>query len=335
MTQPLYSYLLSHTREPAHLLRLRERTAEFAGPRARNAVSPEQGSFLRWLVASLGARRALEVGVFTGYSSVAIASALPPASEGGLLLALERDPRPLDLARRAWAEAGVDDRVQPRVGDAKETLAELVAALEAWEASEGKAEAASAAEGGRRRVRPSSPFSYDFAFIDADKRGYGSYYESCLRLVRPGGVIAIDNVLWYGRVTEPDEEEEDEEEEEEQEEDEGEDEEVEGKERGEGAQAATVEAGGDAASAPEQRQQSLPLRVSSAEERLPAAAAAAPEGVQRQQKRRRKKRDRRWVASQKAATQAIRDLNASLLKDERIDLSIIPVGDGIALCRKR
>lgn len=270
MDQPLYAYLLRHTREPAHLLKLREETARFAGPRARNAVSPEQGSFLRWLVASLGATRALEVGVFTGYSSVAIASALPPASEGGLLLALERDARPLELARRAWAAAAVDDRVRAVVGDAREELARLVAEKE--EADEAAAASSSSP------VPPFPPF--DFAFIDADKRGYISYFESCLRLVRKGGVIAIDNVLWYGRV---------------------------------------------AAAAEEE------------EEREPAAAAeeaggSGGEGGDSQ--RRKKKKEEKAAAQQRAATEAVRELNARLLADERIDLSIIPVGDGIALCRK-
>ena len=135
-------------------------------------VSVDTGALLGWVVGVLGARRAVEVGVFTGYSSTAIAAALPA---GGTLVALEKDERPLALARAAWAAAGVADRVDLRVGDASAALA----ALEADPASRG---------------------AYDFAFIDADKRGYDAYYEACLRLVRPGGVIAVDNLLWYGRV---------------------------------------------------------------------------------------------------------------------------------------
>ena len=307
MNQPLYSYLLRHTREPAHLLKLREQTAKFAGPRARNAVSPEEGNFLRFLVASLGAKRALEVGVFTGYSSVAIASALPPASEGGLLLALERDERPLKLAQRAWAEAGVEDRVRAVLGDAKVELAKLVAA----KAASDEEEASVRIGGGDAAASAASAFSpfplFDFAFIDADKRGYLSYFESCLKLVRKGGIIAIDNVLWYGRVAEEEAEEVEEEEEEEE-------------EFGEEGERSEGEPG----------PATLEDKFPSSEERL----APAPRSVRREQQRLKKKRDRRWVASQKAATEAVRELNARLLRDERIDLSIIPVGDGIALCRK-
>lgn len=286
MDQPLYAYLLRHTREPAHLLKLREETARFAGPRARNAVSPEQGNFLRWLVATLGATRALEVGVFTGYSSVAIASALPPASEGGLLLALERDARPLELARRAWAAARVDDRVRAVVGDAREELERLVAEREEAAADEAR-EAAAAAKG----ASPPPPFPlFDFAFIDADKRGYLSYFESCLKLVRKGGVIAIDNVLWYGRVAAAEEEEERE----------------------------------------EERQQE-PAATAGGDDEGEAGGSGGEEGEDR---RRQKKKEEKAAAQQRAATEAVRELNARLLADERIDLSIIPVGDGIALCRK-
>jgi predicted O-methyltransferase YrrM len=135
-------------------------------------VSVDTGALLAWLVGATCARRAVEVGVFTGYSSTALAAALPP---DGTLLALEKDERPLALARAAWAAAGVADRVDARVGDARETLASLLA-------------------------DPASHGAYDFAFIDADKRGYDAYYEACLQLVRRGGVVAIDNLLWYGRV---------------------------------------------------------------------------------------------------------------------------------------
>ena len=331
MDQPLYSYLLRHTREPPHLVRLREETAKFAGPRARNAVSPEQGNFLRFLVATLGAKRALEVGVFTGYSSVAIASALPPAAEGGLLLALEKDPRPLVLAKKAWEAAGVEDRVRAVVGDAREELARLVAAQEEAEGAEKAEEAAALREGERRAAddadgaaAPSSSSSssapFDFAFIDADKRGYLDYFESCLKLVRKGGVIAIDNVLWYGRVAERPEPEGEATTEEEEEETEGggEEERSETEEEGRApAESATLEA----------------RFPGSEEERL---SEAAPDAVLRssQERLRAKKRERRRAASQRAATEAVRELNSRLLEDARIDLSIVPIGDGIALCRK-
>jgi len=173
VTGRLYRYLLEHTREPAVLTNLRTQTSAFAPGRERNAVSPDQGAFLGWLVGTLGVGRAVEVGVFTGYSSTAMALALPAT---GLLVACEKDDRPLALARAAWEAAGVSGKIDCRVGPAGETLSSLLA---------------DPAHG---------PASFDFAFIDADKRGYAGYYEQCLRLVRVGGVVAIDNVLWYGRV---------------------------------------------------------------------------------------------------------------------------------------
>ena len=176
VTGRLYEYLLHHTREPAVLTNLRSQTAAFAPGRERNAVSPDQGAFLGWLVGALGVRRAVEVGVFTGYSSTAMALALPA---DGLLVACEKDDRPLALARAAWAAAGVDAKIDARVGPAGETLDALLADPAA------------------------GPASFDFAFIDADKRGYAAYFEQCLRLVRVGGVVAVDNVLWYGRVADP------------------------------------------------------------------------------------------------------------------------------------
>jgi O-methyltransferase len=157
------------------LRRLRADTAALLGRRERNMVSVDTGAMLGWLVRALRVNRAVEVGVFTGYSSTAIAAALPP---GGTLTALEKDEHPLQLARAAWRDAGVSDRVDLRVGDASETLTALLA-------------------------EPGAPNSYDFAFIDADKRGYAAYYEACLRLVKPGGVVAVDNLLWYGRVADP------------------------------------------------------------------------------------------------------------------------------------
>ncbi|KAL6773954.1 hypothetical protein ACKKBG_A23200 [Auxenochlorella protothecoides x Auxenochlorella symbiontica] len=134
-------------------------------------ITPDQGAFMHWLVATLRATRAIEVGVFTGYSSIATATALGP---GGKLLACDPDERALAVARRCWDRAGVLDRIVEHVRPARETLELLLSAGEAGQ--------------------------YDFAFVDADKRGYMGYYEQLLQLVRPGGVIAFDNVLWYGQV---------------------------------------------------------------------------------------------------------------------------------------
>ncbi|GLC66081.1 hypothetical protein PLESTF_000382600 [Pleodorina starrii] len=212
MTPRLYSYILEHTREPEVLRQLREATAAVSG--AHMQITPEQGALLALLVELIGARRVVEVGVFTGYSSTAMAMALPP---DGRLVALDRDERPLELARRFWAQAGLADRVELRVGPALDSLGQLLAR--------------------------DGPGSYDMAFIDADKRSYDQYYELLLKLVRPGGLIAIDNTLFFGRVVEPE-------------------------------------------------------------------------------------------PNDKAAI-ALRDLNAKLLADPRVSVSLVPIGDGMTLCRRR
>jgi predicted O-methyltransferase YrrM len=165
-------------REPAVLTRLREATA--ALPQHRMQVAPEEGAFLAMLVELTGARRCIEVGTFTGYSSTAVALALPA---DGRLVCCDVSEEWTSIARRHWDEAGVADRIDLRVAPAVETLDGLLAAGE---------------EG-----------SYDFAFVDADKTGYDGYYERLLRLVRPGGLIAIDNTLWGGRVLDRDTEDED------------------------------------------------------------------------------------------------------------------------------
>ena len=170
LTDELYDYILSVSlREPEVLFRLREETA--ALPWAECQISPEQGQFIAFLVRLLGARRALEVGVFTGYSSLWVALALP---EDGQMIACDVNAEWTTTAQRYWREAGVDHKIDLRLAPAVETLDELV---ETGESS-----------------------SFDFAFIDADKQNYDAYYERCLRLVRPGGLIAIDNVLRYGLV---------------------------------------------------------------------------------------------------------------------------------------
>jgi caffeoyl-CoA O-methyltransferase len=213
LTDRLYDYFLANfLREPKVLARLRAETARMA--EAHMQIAPEQGQFMAFLVELIGARRAIEIGTFTGYSSLAVALALPP---DGRLVACDVSPEWTGIARRYWTEAGVADRIDLRLGPALETLA----ALE----TEGQSG------------------SFDFAFIDADKVSYDAYFEACLRLVRPGGLIAVDNVLWDGRVADP--------------------------------------------------------------------------------------------AADDPSTKAIRALNAKLHADPRVSLAVVPIGDGLALARRR
>ena len=171
----LYGYLLQHTREPDVLRELRVETATLRGSQMQ--VPPEQGAFMRLLVELIGAKRVVEVGTYTGYSSIAMALALPSAEDGGKLVACDSSEPSFEVARRYWEKAGVSDVVEERLGDAKATLARLVEEQ---------------GDGGP---------SYDVGFIDADKRGYWHYYDTMVTsLVRKGGLIAIDNVLWYGKV---------------------------------------------------------------------------------------------------------------------------------------
>jgi predicted O-methyltransferase YrrM len=211
--EELHAYLVSvGAREPEVLRRLREETAEL--PQRGMQIAPEQGALLALLIRLLDARRCLEVGTFTGYSSTAVALALPP---GGRLVCCDVSREWTDVARRTWADAGVADRVTLRLGPAADSLDALLAAGEAG--------------------------TYDFAFIDADKGGYDGYVERALRLVRPGGLIAIDNVLWSGAVADP--------------------------------------------------------------------------------------------ADHDPSTEAIRALNAKLAADERVDIAMVPIGDGLTLLRVR
>jgi len=213
MTDELYRYLLEHSLRDHPVLReLREETA--ALPMARMQVGPEQGQFLALLARLTGAKRCLEIGVFTGYSSLAVAMALP---DDGTIVALDVNEEWTAIARRYWKKAGVEKKIDLRIGKALGTLDTLI----------------SLRESGR----------YDFAFIDADKTSYLDYYERCLELVRRGGLIAVDNTLWSGRVADP--------------------------------------------------------------------------------------------ANNEADTVALRAFNEALHKDERIDLSLVPVGDGVTLARKR
>lgn len=209
----LYDYLLSRSlREPEPLRRLRDET--LAMPRASMQISPEQGQFMALLVRVLGATRTLEIGTFTGYSAAWVASALPA---DGRIVACDISEEWTSIARRYWSELGLDARIDLRLAPALDTLDDLLTAGEA----------------GR----------YDFAFIDADKENYENYFERSLSLLRTGGLIAVDNVLWGGSVVDPD------------------------------------------------------------------------------------KRDK--------DTEAIRAFNEARLEDDRVDLSLVPIGDGLTLARKR
>src|SRR5215469_13180893 len=213
MTDDLYAYLLGASRrEPDLLKRLRDETAKRQD--ARMQISPEQGQFMQFLVKLTDARRCIEVGVFTGYSSLAVALGLPA---DGRILACDVSKEFTDVARRYWKEAGVERKIELKLAPALKTLD---ASLKAGEA-------------GR----------YDFAFIDADKANYANYYERILKLLRPGGLVLVDNVLWSGRVLDKGDQSED--------------------------------------------------------------------------------------------TVAIRTFNQALLKDERVDVSMLSIGDGLTLARKR
>ena len=170
MTDRLYDYLLKVSlREPPLLADLRAETAKL--PMAGMQISPEQGQFMALLAELIGARRAIEVGTFTGYSALCVAQALPP---DGKLIACDISEEFTSVARRYWAKSGIADRIDLRLAPALDTLKSLLAG------------------GGAG--------SFDFAFIDADKTQYDAYYEAILKLLRPGGLVAIDNVLWSGAV---------------------------------------------------------------------------------------------------------------------------------------
>lgn len=209
----LYEYILGVSlREPAVLRRLREETA--AMPEHNMQISPEQGQFMALLLRLMGAHRCLEIGTFTGYSALAVALAI---DDEGTVLALDTSEEYTDVARRYWKEAEVDEKIELRLAPALETLEEMLDADD-------------------------QRGTYDFAFIDADKTNYNRYYEACLQLVRDGGLIALDNTLWDGKVADKSE--------------------------------------------------------------------------------------------QDADTAAIRELNEKLYADERIELSLLPIADGLTLCRK-
>jgi len=213
LDERLYRYLLDVSlREPDVLRRLRAETAEREN--ASMQIAPEQGQFMALLVELIGAERTLEIGTFTGYSALAVALALPAH---GRVIACEVSEEYARVARRWWAEAGVAEKIELHVEPAIETLDRMLE------------------DGLGRR--------FDFAFIDADKQGYLDYWERSLRLVRRGGLITVDNVLWDGRVADPENAEE--------------------------------------------------------------------------------------------STQAIRAFNARVRDDDRVDLSLVPIGDGLTLARVR
>ena len=213
LTPELYDYLKSVSlREPLILKQLRKETSQ--QPLATMQISPEQGQLMRLLVQLIGAKNILEVGVFTGYSALSMAMTLP---DDGKIIACDVSEEWTAIARRYWKEARLDQKIDLRLAPAADTLKTLV--------DEGR-------EG-----------QFDMAFIDADKESYDTYYELCLKLLRPGGLILIDNTLWEGKVANPD----------------------------------IVD----------------------------------------------------------VDTNSIQALNLKLLKDERVDISLLPVGDGLTLVRKR
>ena len=215
LSPAIQEYLIANSLRETELQRqLREETAKALGGSASMQIAPEQGQFMALMAKLTGARLVLEIGTFTGYSALAVAQALPA---DGRLIACDISPDWTAIGRRYWAEAGIADRIDLRLGNAVETVAALRSSPQAGQ--------------------------FDMAFIDADKGNYSRYYEDCLALVRKGGLIMIDNVLWGGSVADP----------------------------------------SDSAS----------------------------------------------------DTVAIRELNAALHTDDRIDLSLVPIGDGLTLARKR
>ena len=213
MTADLHRYVVENSlREPEILARLRAETARLA--HAGMQIGPEQGQLMALLAKLIGAKKCIEVGVFTGYSSLVVALALPT---DGRIVACDISEEWTSIGRRYWAEAGVEHKIDLHLGRATRTLDELIGAGEAG--------------------------TYDYAFIDADKPSYDAYYERILQLVRPGGLILIDNVLWSGAVAD--------------------------------------------------------TQITDAD------------------------------------TSALRQLNAKLHKDERVDMSLLGIGDGLMLVRKR
>ena len=171
-TDELHDYVVAHGMPPDETDRALIAETAALGDLAGMQIAPDQAALLTFLVRLSGARRAVEIGTFTGYSALAVARGLPP---DGRLLCCDVSEEWTSIARRYWERAGVADRIELRLGPAVETLRALPAAD-----------------------------SFDFAFIDADKGGYQTYYDEVLARLRPGGLICVDNVLWSGRIVEPD-----------------------------------------------------------------------------------------------------------------------------------
>jgi len=213
VTDDIHQYILDHSlREPDVLARLRAETSRH--PHAMMQIGPEQGQLMALLARLINAKRCIEIGVFTGYSTLVVALALP---DDGKIVACDVNEAWTSIGKRYWKEAGVDRKIDLRLQPALLTLDSLIAAGESG--------------------------SYDYAFIDADKPNYDAYYERVLQLLRAGGLILIDNVLWSGKVADP--------------------------------------------------------------------------------------------AANDAETLAFKHLNTKLLKDERVDVSLLGIGDGVTLVRKR
>lgn len=213
LSSNVYRYLINHSiREPFALSELRSETHKL--PDSIMQISPEQGQFMALLVQLMGAKKTLDIGTFTGYSALAVALALPT---DGKVIAFDVSEEWTNIAKTYWNKANVADKIDLKLGSATDSLDALLANGEAN--------------------------TYDFAFIDADKANYDNYYERALKLVRPGGLIAVDNVLWSGRVADPDEHD--------------------------------------------------------------------------------------------ASTTCIRNLNSKIFRDERVSISMLPIGDGLTLTRKR
>jgi predicted O-methyltransferase YrrM len=173
LSDVLYQYLLANSvREPEILAKLRQETAQH--PLVNMQISPEQGQLMGLLVRLIGAKKCLEVGVFTGYSSLVVALNLPA---DGRIVACDVSAEFTSIARKYWQQAGVNEKIDLQIAPALETLDRLLV--------------------------DGAAGTFDFAFIDADKNNYAAYYDRCFELVRPGGLILVDNVLWYGRVAEP------------------------------------------------------------------------------------------------------------------------------------
>ena len=177
MTPELHAYVVEHGARADDVLRRLARETGALGAISMMQIAPDQGAFLTLLVRAIGARRAVEIGTFTGYSAISIARGLP---EDGRLLCCDVSEEWTAIARRYFREAGVESKIELRVAPALETLRAVPADV-----------------------------AFDFAFIDADKTGYADYYEEILARMRPGGLIAIDNVLWSGKVIDPEDRSED------------------------------------------------------------------------------------------------------------------------------